>query len=65
MARLRSWFRRLRALDESPMPERDLNDRNVHTPGTFIDSWHNMPGGQGDDEQRPTVSRLKQQPPKR
>ena len=49
------WFRRR----VQPDTVRDMNDSNVHTPGTFIDSWHNMPGGQPDDEQRPTVSELK------
>lgn len=57
--RRRGWFARLRQLDFATAESRDMNDPTVHTPGTFIDSWHNMPGGQPDDDQRPTVSDLK------
>lgn len=55
------WFRR-RQRDDRPrrdVPDRDLNDPAVHMPGTFIDSWANMPGGQpDDDDHRPNVSDL-------
>ncbi len=53
------WFARLRSLDTPPSPPRDMNDPAVHTPGTFIDSWHNMPGGQPELGRRPSVSELK------
>ena len=49
------WFRRRHVRPEP----RDLNDPDVHMPGTFIDSWFNMPGGQPDDDDRPSVSELK------
>ncbi len=52
------WFRRRRR--GAPVePARDLNDPDVHTPGTLIDSWFNMPGAQADEDDRPTVSELK------
>ncbi|MEM1333963.1 MAG: hypothetical protein AAGG08_10930 [Actinomycetota bacterium] len=57
------WFRRRRKRPavtppQRDVPDRDLNDPSVHTPGTFIDSWANMPGGQPDEDHRPNVSDL-------
>ncbi|MEM9038927.1 MAG: hypothetical protein AAGD33_03420 [Actinomycetota bacterium] len=52
------WFRRRRSGGDDDAPRLDLNRPEVHTPGTFIDSWFNMPGAQADDDDRPTVSDL-------